>query len=338
MSSDRQFTALGQINAQTVAGFQTTGTKITYGVNAQGLDIPTKEGCGVYGESLDPSPDIRRAQANSRSGVWGVGDHYGIYGASGQLYDHATKTDETPTFSPDLNVTGNTAPRPIGVVGASADMPGVIGSSGLTAGDTESGDANGIPLGWVCQIAANAVGVMGLTNGKTFGAAGLNVNVQDTTILPNDAPEQILSVLRGDDPANPLDRFGLNGGVLGWSINGRGGVFGSALPVVGAQVPQNALNQAQAQLRLLPAPVMRNPNQKQFDQPTQPPLPSLPLYGQAGDMIAVITDPVDGRPQQAQLWFCIESGSGTGDAQEPATWAEVSFTRTSPGTYQPFGI
>jgi len=78
----------------------------------------------------------------------------------------------------------------------------------------------------------------------------------------------------------------------------------------------------------------------------------LPATGQAGDLIAVIVNPVAGAaaaelPTQppAQLWFCINSGpnltllANAGTPKIPddlaATWAQASFSRTVLGSYVP---
>lgn len=110
MSSDNQFTALGASGTPTHAGFFTNANNITYGVNVQGLDT-TGQGCGVYAECMKHSPLLRKSRDGSLPGVWGVGDHYGVYGASNKLYGPGK--DNTPLLSPDA-VTGidsNALPR-----------------------------------------------------------------------------------------------------------------------------------------------------------------------------------------------------------------------------------
>ena len=82
LSTNGSFKATGPASS----AFFTDGDHITFGVNVQGVDVGTKEGAGVYAESMLQSPGTRKSPANSRSGVWTVGDHYGVYGASDLLY------------------------------------------------------------------------------------------------------------------------------------------------------------------------------------------------------------------------------------------------------------
>ena len=140
MQQSDSFEALGSAKPNSPdTGFRTYGTLLAYGVNAQGVHVGSKHGAGVYAESMLQSPGARASQAKSRSGVWGTGDHYGVYGASDLLYGVGgpqPQTDETPILSPDL--VPNTHPNApgatggVGVVGASLNVPGVIGASGVT--------------------------------------------------------------------------------------------------------------------------------------------------------------------------------------------------------------
>jgi hypothetical protein len=306
MSSDNQFTALGASGSPTHAGFFTHANNITYGVNVQGVDT-THQGCGVYAEAMLHSPGLRKSRDGSRPGVWGVGDHYGVYGASNKLYTN--QIDDTPLLSPDaltgIDPNDPRAKGAIGVAGASLNVPGVIGTSDVR--DSTKGV-------FVDEIIPHPAGVMGLSN-TSIGVMGVNVAVAN----PNtNVPPQILTVL----PQS-------NAGIFGWSMSGRGGVFGSAAPVIdGTPVPP--VNQGSAQIRLLPAQV------SSVDvQPQQPPpnlLPSLPMAGQAGDLMAVIGPSFAGLPPAtAQLWFCIKSG-GT-QAQPAAIWAKVQFSEVIQGNH-----
>lgn len=365
MTSSDQYTAKGSNHGHTLAGFFTDSNDITYGVNVQGHDKSHQEGCGVYAESLTDSPGLRRAQQDSRSGVWGVGDHYGVYGAGGNLYQAgAPPVDTTPPLSPDLQLDLTLNPPPIaagsiGVVGASVHVPGVVGASGLTGesalgpGNTFSRLADGTVQGVFDEVVSDtSVGVLGLST-KNFGAAGINVDgrIFEALAPPGpgtqslDTPAQINAVLTDDF----IDS---RGGVLGWSMNGRGGVFGSATPVPFVDgAPEAPQNQGLAQVRLLPGSV-KSYDHEQGRSPADEPLPMLPATGQAGDLIAVIVNPVAGEagaglPAQppAQLWFCINSGpnptlvpnGGTPEIPDDlaATWAQVSFSRTVRGAYVP---
>ena len=87
MQQSDSFEALGSAKPNSPdTGFRTYGTLLAYGVNAQGVHVGSKHGAGVYAESMLQSPGARASQAKSRSGVWGTGDHYGVYGASDLLY------------------------------------------------------------------------------------------------------------------------------------------------------------------------------------------------------------------------------------------------------------
>jgi hypothetical protein len=340
MSTSHQFKATGPSDD----GFFTDGDHITFGVNVQGFNVHTGQGCGVYAESLANSPGLRKAQDGSLPGVWGVGDQYGVYGASGKLYQ-AGPVDNTPLLSPD-NADFDAGVNPIGAigaVGASVDLPGVIGSSGLNTSNTFSREPNGMPQGVVGEIIAGqdgtgcSLGVLGLST-QNFGVAGVNVD-ERIFLAPGpaenvNAPAQIQSVL-SDQNADP--QFPTTGaGVFGWSMSGRGGVFGSAAPVVGDSLP--ATNQGIAQVRLLPGLVgPAADNRKEGGQPEQP-LPALPAMGQAGDLIAIVVPPTEPNPQPTvQLWFCIASGPMIADQtpipddQAVATWAQVEFSRTLSG-------
>jgi hypothetical protein len=290
MSSDNQFTALGAPGLPTPRGFFTNGDNITYGVNVQGVDR-TGQGCGVYAEAMLNSPGLRASQDGTRPGVWGVGDHYGVYGASGNLY--SSGIDNTPQpVDPTAGLGG------IGVVGASLKMPGVLGTSDLTNESTG---------GFVNAFVPLSAGVMGLSN-TSVGVVGANMNVGGD---PNH-PQQprvfdIIDVIKSSAA-----------GVFGWSTTDRGGVFGSAVPA-GSGVPVHDVGTAQVRLLPVNVTLARVPNSR----PPAHATPNLPILGQAGDLIAVVAE-----KGSTQLWFCIDTGI---DATTAATWAEISFNRTIPG-------
>lgn len=347
MSQSKDFKATGPLSAGALGGFFTDGEQVANGVNVQGFDVHTEQGCGVYAESLADSPGLRHAQDGSFTGVWGVGDQYGVYGASGNLYE-AGPVDNTPVLSPD-NADFNPGVNPIGaigVVGASKDLPGVIGSSGLNTSNTSSRDQTGAPQGVVDEIIAGgngagcSLGVLGLST-LNFGVAGVNIDERLFEANPEiSAPSQILSVLT-DQNMGTVPTAGA--GVFGWSMSGRGGVFGSAAPVIGGNLP--ATNQGVAQLQLLPglagpAADMRH----EGGPPAAQPPPALPATGQAGDLIAVVGPPTGVNPTPTvQLWFCITSGPLTVDETpiplpQVAMWARVELGQTLSGDPNYTGI
>ncbi len=176
MSSDTQFTALGEsFPPGTPFGFYTDATNITFGVNVQGVVTdPTDPnigiGCGVYASALT-EPSNRAAQANSRPGVWAVGDHYGVYGASNWLYDSTAipVVDHTPVLSFDI-AKGGTPKNPvpvvggIGVAGAGYKAPGVVGTSALT--DAEASGST-VGTGVISSIVQTSIGVVGIVGTPT---------------------------------------------------------------------------------------------------------------------------------------------------------------------------
>ncbi len=312
-TSNNSFEALGPAEF----GFFTHATRITYGVNVQGVDaVTSKFGAGVYAESMLESPGSRKSQANSRAGAWAAGDHYGIYGASDLFYGTLqAPTDTTPTLSPD-QLSGATPHSPgakggVGVVGASLNVPGVIGTSDVKGGIVGLPGSNDPGL-LVDGIVPHTAGVMGLSN-PSFGVMGINVMV---TAPPPPPPPQILALLSLASTLPP------NGGVFGWSVTGRGGVFGSAESLVfDKPIPRPPLDRGTAQVRLLPNLVSVADVGPQQPQPG--PIPKLPRVGQPGDLIAVtVENPSTGQLSHAQLWFCIEAGSVAG---ANALWGQVQF-------------
>jgi len=297
MPSSNQFTATGPFTW----GFFTKSTGIAYGVNVQGTTA------GVYGEAIANSTGLRSSQDKSRPGVWGVGDHYGVYGASKDLYAAGNPpVDSTPRLSPELrqavSVEGS-----VGVAGASRRVPGLIGTSDIAEPMTAFLDGTN-------SLIAHPVGAMGLSV-NSAGVMGANVS-SNTPV-----PPQITSLLTAGGVQS-------NAGVLGWSMHGRGGVFASATPV-DATPPFPPTNQGAAQVRLVPGPVAAH-KAATSQAPVQP-LPSLPRNGLAGDLIAVDVAPNQGG-SATQLWFCIKP-SFPGNEGAAATWAQIVFGATVLGSY-----
>jgi hypothetical protein len=184
MAADTQFTALGE-SSGTEVGFQTSSTDIRQGVNVQG------NRCGVYGESLQNSPPGGRP-AKDRTGVYGTGDLYGVYGIS-NAFANDNQGDNTPGFAD-----GNG----IGVVGASQDVPGIVGAS-----DIFPSDAATTPIR---QLAHSPIGVLGISR-KGAGVAGFSS--EGRLSLPPEV-RNLAATLHG-------------AGVFGLGQSSRGGVFAS---------------------------------------------------------------------------------------------------------------
>jgi hypothetical protein len=322
MSSDDQYTALGHSGAPTNAGFFIDANNTTYGVNVRGIDL-TRQGCGVYAEAMLQSPGFRSAQDGSRPGVWGVGDHYGVYGIGYKLY--ADQVDNTPRVSSDAELgfepDDARATGAIGVVGASLNVAGVLGVADLVndLSKVSPGSHFVEAATLVQEIAAHPAGVIGIS-GSNAGVIG--VNVSGTGVVASISQQLSVQLAAGSSDSVS------NTGVLGWSAVGRGGVFGSAQPVMdGVHPPEN--DRGSAQIRLLPLPVSLF--RTEIGQAEVGPTPSLPRAGLAGDLIAVVIQAPPGtlQPQTTHLWFCIASGTRA----EAATWAQVQLGNTIAGHY-----
>jgi hypothetical protein len=306
MSSDNQFTALGASGPPTNAGFFTDANNITFGVNVQGIDT-TGVGCGVYAEAIAASPGLRSNQSGSHPGVWGVGDHYGVYGASKDLYTAGPPpTDRTPLLNPGLRTPPVPVTGSVGVAGASRFVPGVIGTSDVVEPATAF-------LNGPNSLIGNSVGAMGIS-ATSFGVVGANVSTNTLVPLP------VKVLFRPPVPES-------SAGVFGWSLHGRGGVFASGTPVVEGAPPFPPTNLSFAQVRLVPDAVSLA--DVETVPPPKQPTPALPRSGLAGDLIAVDVAPQQGG-SATQLWFCIRSGFVGGAA---ATWAQIAFGETIQGQY-----
>ena len=218
------------------------------------------------------SPGFRSSQSGSRPGVWGVGDHYGVYGASNKLYDDLV--DNTPNVSIDAakgyQPNDSLATGAIGCSsGASLNSAGALGVSDLV------NDASHLPkeshfVGvnmLVQELAARPAGVTGIS-GSVAGVMGINVSGTGPVASIS---QQLARQLSAEPPSTSVSVS--NTGVLGWSAAGRGGVFGSAQPLMdGVRSPEN--DQGSAQIRLLPLPVSLF--RAEVGQAEVGPTPSLP--------------------------------------------------------------
>jgi hypothetical protein len=187
-------------------------------------------------------------------------------------------------------------------------VPGIIGTSDVQESSTNFLDGTNSPIG-------NPVGVMGIS-ATSFGLVGMNVSANISTNAQ--VPDAIQGLF------NPL----ISAGVFGWRMDGRGGVFASATPVVESVGPPfPPTNQGTAQVRLVPVPVSSAGKVADSAPPSQP-NPSLPQMGLAGDLIAVDVAPTEGG-SATQLWFCIKSALDGGSA----TWAKIAFGASIVGQY-----
>ena len=188
-----------------LTGFFTDAEKLSFGVNVQGNE------CGVYGESVNTTPQTNRRVPEDRIGVCGVGDNYGVLGKG------ITKA----------GVRGEKDSRGIGVFGvAVGDAIGVAGISKVkNPRDKKKSTGNGI--------------VGATEGGEGFGVVGLGLD----SLEPTDEPELAPRVRRdkgkfvfGQTLGGAIGVLGASGtgtGVHGLSSEARGGVFESG---VGAQV------------------------------------------------------------------------------------------------------
>ena len=193
-------------------------------------------------------------------------------------------------------------------MGASLNVPGVIGTSDITNTNFPNKGVGSFLNG----ITDNTAGVMGLSATST-GMMGVNISGSSANQPPS---VQLLSFLVPNQMQS-------NAGVFGWSLQGRGGVFASAQPM--GALPATAKPSAdvgQAQLRLLPnlaTHVDMNTQQSEVGL-----IPRLPSDGLPGDLITVT---VEGGSGHAALYFCIGFDKTTGKA----LWGQVQFTQVIPG-------
>lgn len=186
MSSDNQFTALGPASQ----GFFTDGANIDDGVNVQGRR------CGVYAESI--SQDGNRTPPQERTGVCGIGDHYGLYG----------KADT------NAGVYGQSTGDGDGIFGEAERVAstGVVGMNTTVKPRPNRGLASGIT-----GASYNEQGI---------GVLGVSVNTK--LHPPDQAPRRFTSLTQADgNGVGVLGASGTRPGVYGLSDSGPGGEFES---------------------------------------------------------------------------------------------------------------
>lgn len=309
-------------------GFYTETTTLDYGANLRG------NVCGVYAEALEKPNGVHgSSQDESRPGVWGVGDHYGVYGASNSLYDPSQDpaVDHTPVLSPDI-ATQVDQYGGIGVVGASLKLPGVLGTSALTVAEVSSQNVGTGIVGDIVKTPAGVTGISGSTH--TFGNPPFNEPVSGCAgvlgMSVRDVPNLNLQLDLGVKSLLESRTQGSGVGVFGWSFKGRGGVFASAFPITEPFPSQSQNDVAAAQIRLVPAPVTTADVKTEALASVSS--PKLPRDGQAGDLIAVnVGTPGIERGNQTRLWFCVQSGSGD-NTMPAAKWAQVLLSAMISGT------
>ncbi len=323
MPHEDQFTATGP--AFSGAGFPDAAfstnrvlSNMTYGVNVQG------SACGVLGASLKPS-DMDRAAPEPNTGVCGLGNGFGVYGAGNTT----------------VGVYGETGYGVSGVYGKGlkTGSAGVVGISKVKSPVPDSSSPSGYRYENMEEV--GGTGVIGAANGgKGFGVIGLSVKkiFDDTNRTP--IPEvgynkpgengQLSSFQDLDNGTGVLGMSGLGEGVLGMSEKGTG-VWGSSKEGAGV-AGQSATGRGgvfgsgkfRAQVHLVP--------DKQ-----EGPTPVLPKDGKVGDLILIhntfrIDVPKDANPvvDVCSLWLCIpQAGVGGHNSN---TWRKIELGSTVIGT------
>ena len=141
-------------------------------------DGVTRAECGLC-EAMLLSPGLRSAQDGSRPGVWGVGDHYGVYGTGYKLY--ADQVDNTPRVSLDAELglapDDPNAKGAIAAVGASLNVAGVLGVADLVNDLSKASPGSHFveAATLVQEIAAHPAGVIEIS-GSDAGVIGINVS------------------------------------------------------------------------------------------------------------------------------------------------------------------
>ena len=207
----------------------------------------------------------------------------------------------------------------IGAVGASLNLPGVLGTSGLTAANTHPptmGPPGSLaPL--VQSVVKNGTGVTGISN-SSVGVLGVAAFTPVPPPPPGTEglPTEIAALLA---PATPSANTSV--GVFGWSFAGRGGVFGSAIPwpeLTSPNLPPTA------QIRLIPAPSLVDRQAKTV--PSNPPFhPTLPKDGQPGDLLVVNVNTGGDEDLTVRLWLCVQAAVQGPAGSQNATWARIAF-------------
>jgi hypothetical protein len=294
MSSDTQFTALGQ-SSGTAVGFQTHGTHIDKGVeafgNILGVSGASESGPGVVGHSttrpgvVGTSTAVEGVSGSGAPGVFGVGHksggvtgNNGVMGvargdlAAGVFGGHL-KNAQSPPATLDVTSFDAVDSHGAGVYGFSDASNGVRGLS--TAGVGVFGEARRGKEG-VRGVSPLGTGVIGTGVGGVEGQGGISP------------------------------------GVFGTSEHNCGGKFQS-----GTKKRPGVLT---PQLNLVPHPMQpigpTIPATPQIFNPTSKNLPLLPAKGEGGDFLVT-----EDKQQACTLWFCVRSNNEV--SKTPALWSQV---------------
>jgi len=306
----------------------------TQGVNI-GVAGACDAGCGVCGVAIAGNAEVTTLP--SSVGVFGVGDLYGVYGASAVIAGH----------QPDLEIFGHTA-ETVAVIGTNgtadsvgnsgiAHAPAILGLNGILASDITKPQFKNVTNDVIQQpagaegVCVNGFGVVGVSFAPGTRGPGLD-------LAPIDPPvnQQLNKPI--DDPIGPNPTFAeqvLPAGVVGLAVEGpgirgisefdRGGIFQSAtgithLPAGGTQ-PSPPI----AQIRLVPFRLQQSENIEQGDRNPPAPVqlrPKLPLSGNVGDLFALVAPNANNQPA-CTLWFCLHTGGQ--HLPRPAQWAQVAL-------------
>jgi hypothetical protein len=311
----------------TVVAFETTSADTPvlqqFGVSVVGT------ACGVYGQGTS-GPQKDRRSSPSGTGVYGRGDTQGVFGISLSVEDNNTPDFGTEPLSEAFGV--------VGVSGSErGDAPAVLGDNNVLK--SELGGSFPRVSNAVRTEGANLpVGVEGVSwSGSGVYGISLNLNPDKTADLPLDAA---VAATAGGTIPDAIDpdphNHTASAGVLGLSMRGaglrgasrfdRGGIFQSATARIEQSAPfpggpiARPQEQVVAQIRLVPHRV--------YDITPETRNPHLPINGQTGDLLAVVSPDPNQRFQTSTLWFCERGRTSTG----PAVWRKVALADTVIGT------
>jgi hypothetical protein len=311
-SEDSSFNASGP----TIVAFETiTGpADRSFGVSVSGSV------CGVYGQGTEG--DNQNDQITPQgTGVLGVGDTHGVYGATG-FVDIAT---EAPDFGagPGMGVIGINQTADLG-----QGTPAILGLNDVLKADFDAGYSGAA----VSDASKKPVAVEGLSR-TGHGVCGLTLNltVDRTEDLPNNPNvNEVLDGNLGVDPSTQLpdrtDPAGVIGiamtgpGLRGVSLTDRGAIFQSAtIAAANEDDPLAQQSPPVGQIRLVPHTVA-------LGNVSPGATPALPKHGKMGDLLALASP--DGNFQtRANLYFCFGY-----DSNGSAFWGQLAFASTVIGT------
>jgi hypothetical protein len=310
-SEDSSFNASGP----TVVAFETiTGPgDRSFGVSVSGSV------CGVYGQGVQGNNQNDQITPGG-TGVLGVGDTHGVYGAT-NFVDIAT---EAPDFGPMPGM---------GVIGINQtayggqESPAILGLNDVLKNDFAAGFSGAA----VSDATRKPVAVEGLSR-TGHGVCGLTLDLTvDRTVDLSDSPNvnEVLDGNIGTDPGtglpdttNPSGVIGIamtGPGLRGVSLTDRGAIFQSA--TLAATKENNPLVKPPppvGQIRLVPHVVS-------LGNVAPGATPALPKNAKIGDLLALASP--DGNFQtRANLYFCVGNEGGV------AVWGQLAFASTSIGT------